>query len=565
MPTFAPNYTCDGVRPTVSYKAAWEDDWTELEWALADAVKFAAAPGQDEAQLTWFYGNILYPGASAFAVVAPLSLEGMFVLIEFTCTVVAGEDAGEPTTLYWGGRIVEIKDIPGGVLADVSGTPPCGTQRLICWGLSHDLDQVPVITTVLSDDGLGDPEDDGEDDEDDPVLTLIHRAVGFNLGKGALERDKGEVIGPNRSTEVTGDECYAFRQSLDGADTLGLIDAANYLLTYYVLGDGDPGNDDFESFTPWRLANAYGVALLTGLFWREHTDGRSTRELLNLLFNRRRALGWYVDFGDGDAEAALVVLFTLTPDAIDLGDSITLPANASTVALDLTADAWVEQLEVRATGQTQYDQVIARGERKGTVATYSGQDGTLAVDWSTSQQTLYNAGASTVAGYAALDGFDKQQRTDAIRQQSDLQRVYCWWKLKETDDQLLACDGEGGSSGAEFSPVFPTFSQVDGSLSADSSDPYWFEGLRLGNALPLYVDVDYSTDKISEGTTVSSLPSGSLPDFLPPIVAVKLTRDDGSTTFYARVQNLSAEQQAAQNVDPYCNFSCSVTMQPEFP
>ena len=462
-------------------------------------------------------------------------------------------DPGATVDMVWVGRCVEIKDIPDGNLVDVSGDPPSGQQQIICWGLMHDLDQVPVITTVMSDDDTGSGAD--------PTLQLIHRAVGFNMGKGAIERDRGQVIEGNRSVNNTADGCDAFREKLDGAQTWGLIDAVQYLLKYYVLMDDDPTAMGVNDFYPWELNNPFGGSVLSGLIWKEHTDGRSTRDLINLLFNRKRALGYYVD---GNGDNVELVLFTMTPVNITLGGGQTLPANPNTLTLDFTNDIWAESVEIRDTGQTQYDQIIARGERKGTVATFSGQDETIKPDWSTSQQDLYNAGASTVAGYGALADWDKQQRNDAVRQQRPLERVYCWWRIYDASPgHMTARDGEGGSD----TFVFPTFTQ-DGGLPVNietTSDNYWYQGLRLEHYLPFYVDTDYSSDYIADGTTVNNLPSGSVDDFQPPIMAMKVTRDNGDTA-YVHLDKMASELQAAQDpTSAYGKLSCSLTMQDQAP
>jgi hypothetical protein len=559
MPTLPANYTRQALAAAVSYKWLWDDDWTTVGWLLADYVEFSAGPDLDQAQLTWLYGNILYPGAAEYTVVDPLDLKGAFIQVYFIPIVVGssvgGAGLGAPTG--WVGRCIEVKDSPDGDLADVSGTPPSGIQQLICWGLGHDLDQVPIISTVLTDDLTA--------SGSDPTLVMIRRAVGFNMGKGAIERDKGQVVVGNRSQYSTPQECFAFRTQINGAAQWGLFDAAQYLATYYTLADDDPPGG--TPWVPWVVYNPH-VGPLTGLTWKEATDNRSTRDIINSLFSRKRALGYWIDpvGTDPDSPTATISVFSLTPTAISLGGGISLGANPNTFSLDFTSDPWLGNLEIRQTSQTLYDQVIARGARKGSVATFSGKDVTLDADWSPSQEMLYDNGASTQAGYGALDDFDKQQRNDAVRQQHALERVYCWWRLSELSGlygDLYAGHGEATSS---YTYVFPTFAQDTGlPVNVDTTgDDYWLEGLRFEHYLPFYIDTDYSGDGIKFGTTINNLPSGSVDDFMQPIVALKLTRDDGST-FYAHADKLAAEQQAAQNVDPWCNFSVSVSMQDQAP
>ena len=56
-----PDYLRMAAAATVSYKELWSDDWTDLQWLLADTVKFASGPELDKAQLLWLYGRIGYP------------------------------------------------------------------------------------------------------------------------------------------------------------------------------------------------------------------------------------------------------------------------------------------------------------------------------------------------------------------------------------------------------------------------------------------------------------------------------------------------------------------------
>jgi hypothetical protein len=256
------------------------------------------------------------------------------------------------------------------------------------------------------------------------------------------------------------------------------------------------------------------------------------------------------------------VLFTLVSTTINLGDGNTLPANPNTLTLDFTADPWIESLEIRQTQQTHYDQIIARGEPKGSVFTVSGADGTIEADWSSSQQTEYNQAASTASGYAGLTEKEKMQRNDAFREQRSLERVYSWMRLPQDWDGMVN-NGEGDGTNTY---AFPTINQSTGEVvdATTTGDTFWLQGLRFQSHLPLYVDLDYSDYNIEEDSTINNLPAGSVPDFQPPLAAVKLLRAD-SSTFYAHIDKVTAEQSPDAGNSNYVRWNADISMQDQSP
>ena len=118
--------------------------------------------------------------------------------------------------------------------------------------------------------------------------------------------------------------------------------------------------------------------------------------------------------------------------------------------------------------------MLAKGEPQGACFTVSVQTMTLETDWSTAQQTTYNAGDPGAGAIA--DDWARHNAHQTARTKDKLKKVYRYFRIPPTWD--------GKVSGNYVWPLDQNNLNV--------SLPYWWPGLRLQDRLPLRLEHDYT-------------------------------------------------------------------------
>jgi len=481
------------IPPTqeVSVRASLSSDWVPLIGVWVDEFTAAAKPAFGQARLSYRAGVGMQLGGPQ-----EINVWSAGDLDQYQVRVLLYDGTDGSLLVEWYGIIIaDDREILG------SSPDDTGTRRQNLWqtfsalDMGYLLDKVRVNRSIVS--GLTEP---------------LGRAIAFNGGRGAA-RDTNIVATANRSAAIEQNGAHVFVSSLAGASLWTTSDIANYLLKNFqpVVG----GVEVPIKFTSDSLIISWDTPLL-------RAEGRTVKSLLDELFDPRRLVGWAVGWDDA-SESLLVKVFSYNEDPIDLASGGVVPANNSQVTFDFDS-AWdIADAHVRRLSNHRASQVRVRGARRGAVFTVSHADGTLEADWTSSNQTAYNTGASGATGpsYSTLDFSERQKRNRLARGAESLRRVYRYFRIPTTWDFK---SNNGENSGSD-SPVVPKL-DAQGAIGSDSA-PLWRPGLSLEEYLPLASGHDYASLPAT-----NNLPDGSIPEPLPVLVFVKTptTTNDGSNS-----------------------------------
>jgi hypothetical protein len=319
-------------RGRAKFKQRWADAWQTLPGCYPVRCLRGCAPIEQSADFIFEYGDIKRENATTFSVEAPIDLRDWYVKIELYDPADSSVNKA-----HWYGVVVSVtKSDQGGITAT-----PTGTQTIQAAGLEHLLDRVKIANAKAA---------TYTDDLDAPPLTVdIEWTPSFNVRYKRGHRIKG-----NRSSQP-GEDGYYLISSNYKDEVWNNQQIADYLLHYFAP----------EAF-PWKLAGQHEA--LTELEEVHKSDGqKSLWDWLNILIDRRRGLGFWLNVNPNDEQAGVeIVVFTLTNTPITVGPR-TLPANDQqitfTIPGTLPEDHLVEPIQFTKTTAAVYDVVEARGER----------------------------------------------------------------------------------------------------------------------------------------------------------------------------------------------------------
>lgn len=500
MPTAIATTTAthrDTKSATVYVRTLWADNWTEVTHFYPDWLVFAVSPNMSSAGFSYDYGVGMRQGETSFATIAPQELRGKYVKVSIDQYVSGEGEEAETITLDWYGRIrEEDRDVHGTMLSDPAGGSarvPKGRQTMLADGLEVLLDKAEVLTSWWLRDG---------------VDTQVGRGLIFNgphqVGEGVdpATTDEGHK---NRTPDgARGNKgVHVFAGQLEEAESWSTRNIVEHLVAYHSPKDKD-GGDALQ----WRIGtDEWGADQFLPDWDRPvvPTHGRSVRDLLNTVIDRRRGLGWklVVEEGEEDEDPDILVIVPVTHLAEDLnlpsGD--TLPASVRLKTLDFDEAVDVSRAEIKVTQAQQYDQVVAQGDRVlccGTIR-YEPEEFLLAKAWTDEHETEYDEAASVNTGAggvrdpnAAYDDWDvqeRQRRNNLVRAADHLEAVYSHWRLhEEWDGKVIDV-----LTGVTYK-LFPIFGEslFEGIELADNQQPWYRPDLRFYRRLPLQLGYDYS-------------------------------------------------------------------------
>jgi len=460
-------------------------------------VKFASNPEIDRAQLVWHFGPVQHAGTLFYDDYEKKDLLGQYVRVKIPAT------ADDP--IYWYGIVVDNARVRGGTQ---SHDQLVGDQKLSAIGLDLLLDRTIIDTSTVETAAA-------------PNEKTVRRGLTFN------EKNKFDNEG-NRSTAPGPNGTYLFARDLTAADYWSSLDICQYLLQYHPPSDVA----DETRFT-WKLSSRAVDCIPTWDRPVVRTHGRSVRQILNQLFDRRRLLGWRLNVNSNN-EIELDV-YSFNADALTLpGGDVQQP---NPTQWNLPFDAAIDPAQIlKDSDDHRVDQVVIRGERKTTTISLADSDGTLERDWATADETAYESGPSGLAG----DVDEDENRVNQFRARDALKRVFSYFRLPDDWDGLVA-DGEGGAASAAF--------PADERYGAET---YFLPALRFARKLP------------KELLGIVDSPTGSPNETLPPFALFRVT-DDGTTRYqYSDRLNANAENELAGNGNGR-PWAASMKIQPDAP
>lgn len=522
-----PDLLTDANASRVFLREHWSDDWEEVEYLEAAYVGYAASPSVSTAALRWRYGVGMRYAEGEFSQVDKLDKLDHWVKIEID---VDPDPAALP--VRWYGHLEEEArqldgcetDAPGGEEED---RVPSGEQPLVAYGLEALLDRQKLVRCWYQ-------EDAGTEKE-------LGRAMTFN------EPNQVEDAGNRRAAKGLREE-YLFSGDLySAAHKWSTIDIARYLLAYHGPVDF-LGNDSIQlkldAGAEWVLPDFDEPVL--------EMHGRTLKELLDELMDRRRGLSYVVELDEeggplGD-DAVVIRPFTFLEEPLELPSGNILWGNLLPVELDFDRAQNVEAASIRRSAAQRYEQVIAVGDRVLCCGSAAPLDGTLVAGWLGDDQTAYNAAASTKPGYPPADDlWLRQQRNADARSAESLRRVFRYFNLPVDWDGQVG-NGEGGAK----HDLFP---YEDLGVNKATESALFVPDLRFHRQLPLK-DYDHA-------------PSGQKFCYRPTYVVLKLADEaayERGATAYEQVENLAAAAEVECTGDGSGrDWCCSVQLQDDGP
>lgn len=546
---------------TVEFAKSLLGPWTEQANLYLDRLRVCAAPEIDQATLTWHYGQVMQPGATTFAAVAPLNRNGDFIRVRIenwwdadygtnnrgdwnantnSPNLSSGGSEGDKYTVSVAGTTTiggisdwEVGDVlvfkngdwirvtaqdwygivetatlhPDG---NSSGTST-GTQRLTCYGLLRLAERKTIATTFV------------ENSVADDVIE-INRGLKFN------EDERGEIRGHgNRSKTkqaipdqplpslpgAKAIESYVFSWKERGQDEWSAEEAVEYLLCAH--------GRDITPDVRWRLYVDSG-----NLQWNPKgglaTDRRNLKVLLDDLISRHRGVGYEVHF-NADKEEVVCRVFSFSDVDISMPNGETFDANPEQYSLDFEAALDVSVSELNDTITTKYHRVVIEGDWMTSTATLLVNTHLLG-DWTDADETAYYKGASTEIWYAALDRKKKNSINRTTRNEDRLRNVFS--RFRVDDDWTLTVDSLDGL----FTDirVFPQIDRYNGAGLVSTTEDWsiWIPGLSVTDKLPLRERYDYSDAHIPDDDWEATSTATELTPFLEPfaILNTQLARGD---------------------------------------
>jgi hypothetical protein len=453
--------------PRVYLRAHWAEAWELIPYLHAIEVVWSTAPTLPVAVLQWRYGEIKQHDDRDFFVEFKLAGKTRaFVKIECD-TIRDPEDVTLWLSRTWYGVLEIESDDSFGARVDRRESPlgpsftniASGRQEFTCYGLEKLLMDHAITGTKWP---------PADFDAEDPFYETNFVPAVFNRGgvgnRTTIEYGEAPHLHPLFATDVEN----ASKWSSDA-------------IIRYLLATQTPLDRLGAVLVPFAFATD-GIVPTWDAPELE-ADGQTTYSLLDRLINRRRLLTWWIevdeDTGD-EPHLANVLAATLTPSEIpnNVPGAVPIPANGSpkVVGGDYSQ---VTSISIKASDVGQYDQVIVRGRRRVSVATFAVNDA-LEKGWDLNAKGEYDAGASDSAGYSDLDVDEKVKRDAAVRSHPKLRKVYSFFRLP-VDWDLKVQDAAG-----EDRPVF------EKSLGGDEPQAQYYPELFFERGLPLFEEVNYT-------------------------------------------------------------------------
>lgn len=534
--------------------ACREQEFVEVSYLRLDELRMACGPEIDQAHFSYRYGDITQHDETTQDYYPPVDLVGTFVKVYIEDTVYAEAFAEDPDTdevdesITWYGIIEPEERKSDGSTADPENHAS-GDQMIVAFGGARLLEKQFAITAHVDVDGTP------------AAVYEVKRCLPFNSDPGgAYDRLGNRSLNKIAVTqEAAGDlpemtlESYVFSWEPREAAEWTAFDAVEYLLTHHCPKDAD-GN----RVNQWQIVG--DSTLLDWYDISQETDEHSVKLLIDRLIQRRRGVGYFVEFDPAltdpeDVETAQNIwklkLFTFNDADVTFDDASVLPANPDQYSLDFEHALDVEEAVVGNMATQRYHRIVARGARRTTTFTtrigslpvgesMAGWDTTkiIAPGWTQEEEDEYVAGASGAADYATLTTEEKARRNAIARTSDRLREVFRRFVLNPAksdttrwtgripvahqaafaDPDLFSYWLRGDITSDPYSALYDSGSDYDGRDHVPS--------LRIMRALPLYERLDYETTGLDGFDYTSYFSHGTHPSFIPPFAYARTYTGD---------------------------------------
>lgn len=465
--------------------------------------------GLGHAQFTWEYGRIKQPSGQDWETVEPLSVDGHWVMIQWTpeqeaagLSTLSGGGletiGGTPltsmlSTQVWVGLVTGSQDAPH--ISVESGTqtlfaisPEILLQRILI-SKSWVVREVPI---------------DGEDPQ--VAVDIVPYGIAFNA---ASDDGYGSAYAAaNKSSKYLG---FAPNMDRDKVAQWTAKEIIEYLIGFAVYESMQFGAFSVPEFS-------YDNFPLRYIPLNIETHGRSVYDILNSVIDRKRGLLWWLEPTIDYTQTPVrprgfrLKIATISRFNIAISDTEAILANPRQRDLDLRDRSSVLDVSITADNLNKVQQVIVEGAPP--TATFSIRHTAAGADWTGEEEQKYRIAAKALGDeYTFEDLSSKKTLNDHYRQSEAVKHVYTRFKLQlsairgggysEEEVKIFANDSNPGYTAGPsgFWSIFPDTTKPWGSEAAHTKKPspydpnqitVWEPGIRLCRETRLLPRVDYS-------------------------------------------------------------------------
>lgn len=463
-------------------RATWTASWTERPLLECLRLTDALAPSHGSAEFTIPYGTGLMPQiGSRPADDVPTVFPKPEYLDHYVKVILS-------TGVTWHGIIVEQDDMQLGVL---DGNPS-GRITYTAFALTFLFERAePLRKSVVL------------NSQDTPEKITVNIGIPFNAGSDGRS-DRTRVASANYDDTK---KCFTDRTLTTEPKRWTAKTAFEYLLKEFPLKNANA--TELIQVTMTTESKACLDYELPEFAYH----GMTFWEIFTKLVDRRRGLMLYAKIVND--QLALVV-DSSAKTQITLPSTSVIPANRNQTEYDFETATNVGRISIGKSALQKYDQVEVIGEQVGVVFTVSPEltsTGQMDFDWETSLETEYESGATGETGYSSLTTEQKAAANADFRAADKFAPVYSWWRLR----WLWNGKGKNKISGGTNKPAVITVKD-NGDLDITTVAPFYLDGLRFADFVPMRPGIDYRTDV----TTETDDGDEHQKDYLAPMVFVQL-------------------------------------------
>lgn len=572
MPPTTIATTAEQIRRAIRSRVATADalgtDWTEQPDVHCDELQLRAAPGLDSCLLSYVYGPIRRETGGDFEQYDRLDLLGKFVRVTLEGAQLDGGD------VVWYGLLEVDDNTPHGSqgTADI----PRGEQRFTAYGLLRLLERTIVDRTTV---------DDSQNQQFPTDSVELEYGLPYNLP---------DALGPVFDGNKTADRQlgnpnlpYWFSRLFSVQDRWTPAEAVEHLLHWHP-----PVDSTGENVVDCQLDDAEGLLGDTLPAPPVNTDLRSVKSILDEMIPFRRGLSYTVTYTETGAPRGVLTVkpFSFAKESLEYGVDTDgeplgyLRTNPNQYELDFE-----NAIDVRArvveSFSTTYDAVVAYGEFATSTCTLAfgktesnrGNAFQIVPDWTPEQQQQWLDASQSVSGYGSLSVLKQFLVNMEFRNSDKLLPVWRRFRLYPFFDNRVSRILDSDLTGTKYwvNPPWPT----DGDLSTRDTDPFaeplqpWrashtearvaWSRIQFEPQLPLFEGVDYSGDKIADGSWKDSLPDGFQQRPLRPLLLAETANEELTGIYTRSFRRVDVMAENAGNEQRRARFS--VTCQFGYP
>jgi hypothetical protein len=502
----------------VFLRERWEDKWEEVPWLLCNWLSWTAAPTISSAELERRYGTGLLPEEKSFNYKDYLNRGLWFVKVE----VEQIDEKGELTDpLVWIGIIEQDGDNPDGS----RNSKPMGVQKFLAYGPEVFLERTEITSTYA---WWTEGESVARYYEGIPFNQFQKIQAADRLAKKEFKHQPG-----NRSDFHNDEGVYPFAEPLEGDSDKSLPAWKIPEIIRYLLHFQSPKDAKGEAL--FKITLESDDYLPDEVCYEIRQHGRTVKEILDELMDRRRLLGYVVEPSADDPNEFKVRPFSFLDETIDL-DELTMLPNDDQKALIVDNSVLVDGMHVQESWVQTYHRVVAVGAPIVCCGTFS-YDSSLKACWTTAEAEKYKQAAIDSSGYGGLEISLKMHRNAVARSQEKFERVFTAFGLSRTLFWWRCGDKFTGGDATTVLFDRDLFGDAEKCLDTVNftSDDVYLPSLRLSKVLPLKSDHDYSGDKIEKDEVADNTPKEATWKYLSPLVILNMKDPDKKGDYFCDI------------------------------